>query len=199
MMKTSATSKVPGLMPAHPACYYSSMDTQEERFHRLLAILAVRCREELDEIEIEVYDRNLSPHGYGAVCAALERILIERSPNDRFPSVGTILARMGAAHTSKSLAMDVANRINKAIGTKGWNWSQKVPDLEAAMLEYLGVAGVAVVKNLGGWDAVCQASAKNPSGQFNAWLRDSAAATIEIQGPALLEASALPPRLEHKG
>lgn len=131
-------------------CYTEAMRSQEERFHRLLAILASRCRTELDELEIEIYDRHLSPYGYDKVCEALEGILIERSNTDQFPAIGMILNRLGDAITQKSLAMDVTNRIAVAIRVKGYNWSDKVSDFENDQLRVLGEIGVQVVKRLGG-------------------------------------------------
>lgn len=161
------------------------MDGSEKRFHRLLAILAARCKTELDELEIEIYDRNLAPHGYDAVCSALESILVERSSNDPFPPIGMVLARLGAAITPKTLAMDVTNRIAAAVRNKGYNWDQKVQDFEGDQLRVLGEAGMAVVKRLGGWAAVVELANGNPN-QYRTWIRDSATAVIETMGPKLL-------------
>ncbi len=167
------------------------MDTHEERFHRLLALLSSRSHAEMDEIEVEIYDRILSPHGYERVNKAIEALIIERGPTDSFPSAGMILARLGVAPASpRAIAMDVTNRIITAIGRKGYNWSQKVPDFQADMLRVLGHDGVAAVRSLGGWEAVCELDKRDPQ-RLRTWIRDSAAAVLEIQGPA-------PMALEHK-
>lgn len=170
-------------------CYTGLMSGNELRFHKLLSILAARCKTELDEIEIELYDRHLSYHGYDKVCTALEAILIERSGNDPFPPIGIILGRMGHQVTVKTLAMDVTNRIATAVSKKGYNWADKVPDFEADMQRVLGEVGVLVVKRLGGWHSIIEFANGNPN-HYRTWLRDSALSVIETHGPILLT---LPP------
>lgn len=178
------------------AGYTLAMDEQEARFHKLMAILAARSRVELDELEIEIYDRQLAPHGYRAVVLALEEILTMRGPNDPFPTIQSILEKIGVAPPPKSLAMDAANRILAAVRTKGWNWDQKVPDFQAAQLDALGPLGAAVVKRLGGWQAVIEMAKdeRNPS-QMRAWLRETALAVSEVEAH---NARALPPAQERK-
>ena len=166
-------------------CYTDDMDTQELRFHRLMAILAARCKTELDAMEIEIYDKNLAGYGYDAVCRALEGILVERSSNDPFPSIGAVLSRLGAQVTPKTLAMDTTNRIITAVRTKGYNWADKVSDFEADQIRVLGEAGMAVVKRLGGWAAVIELTSTNPN--YRAWIRETTSAVIETSGGKLLQ------------
>jgi hypothetical protein len=175
-------------------CYAGAVNEQEERFHRLMAILAARSRTELDEIEIEIYDRHLSPYGYEAVCLALESILVERASTDPFPAIGAILARMGMAQTPKAMAIDVTNRIVNAIRSKGYNWSDKVQDFEADQRRLLGELGCTVVKRLGGWQSVIEFVNGNPN-HYRTWIRDSATAIIESEGTKVLQ---LPPSPRHQ-
>lgn len=154
---------------------------EEERFHKLLAILAARCRTELDEIEIEIYDKALAPHGYEAVNRALESILVDRTAVDPFPPVGAILVRLNAATTPKALAMDVTNKICNAIRRKGRYWSYSTPDMERALVEELGQAGADIVKQLGGWSAIIEHSDTNPK-HYHLWIRETAQAVLEATG-----------------
>lgn len=168
----------------------------EAEFHKLLGALAMQCGTELDKFTIGLYDKHLSKHGYEAVNGVLEAILVERAPTDRFPPIGTILARLGALITPKSLITDVTNKIAVAIRTKGNNWIDKVahpsapPEVveaafKADQLRVLGEAGVEVVKRLGGWTAVVEMSSENPKYYLN-WVRDSVTAVVESGGSRYL-------------
>lgn len=171
-------------------CYNNPVDEYEERFHKLMTILAARCNTELDELEIELYDRKLCGHGYERVCQALENILIDRSSNDAFPSVGAILSRMGVQMTPKTLAMEVTNRIVTAIHTKGYTWPDRFKtkqDFNNDQLRVLGEAGYALVTRLGGWAAVIEFANGNPS-HYRTWVRDSALAMVESTGTSMLKA-----------
>lgn len=176
-------------------CYNGAMNKHEERFHKLMAILAARCKTELDELEIEIYDRNLSKHGYEAICGALETILVERSSHDPFPPIGLILSRLGIQTTPRNLAIDTTNKIVTAIRTKGYNWADKVPNLDEDMRRHLGEVGLMVVKRLGGWMAVIELANGNPN-HYRTWIRDSAVAVIESGGPKLLALPQAAPQLQ---
>lgn len=56
-------------------------------FLKRMVILAEICRHKLDEYQIELYDKELSPRGYDKLCKAIDSLIIKRKSNERFPSI----------------------------------------------------------------------------------------------------------------
>jgi hypothetical protein len=159
----------------------SRVSLDEETFHKLLTVLATRCRTELDSVEIGILDRHLAPYGYPAVNAALEKLIVERATNDPFPSIRKVLEIMGKGELSeRSLAVDVTNKIAVLIRRKGRYWAHDEPDMRAALIKEIGEVGADVVKRLGGWQAVIEMSDENPR-NYQLSIKETALATIEAK------------------
>lgn len=61
-------------------------------FLKRLAVLAQICRHNLDEYQIELYDLELKSRGYDELCKAIDKVIINRKSNERFPSIGELKA-----------------------------------------------------------------------------------------------------------
>lgn len=141
------------------------LSADEQEFHSLLAALAARCRNELTPIEVRLYDEQLSPHGYGAVNAALRTVYMQREGNDPFPSIRKLLEIMGHGELSeKSQVTESTAKIVNLIGRFGFYLDHHVvrlgyPTMDALLLGELGEIGAEAVKVMGGWyklwDLVC--------------------------------------------
>ena len=152
----------------------------EERFHLLLTALATRCNTQLGEVEIELYDRMLEPHGYENVCRALELIMIERRSNEPLPSVRQIMEKMGRGELSeKSRAVEVVNAIVRCVRRKGRYWPYE-SNFSEQLEQELGEDGAAAVRALGGWEAVIEMSDDNPR-MYHLRLQETVGAYIERQ------------------
>jgi hypothetical protein len=158
------------------------MNDDETRFHKLLAILAARCRTELDEMEIEIYDKELSGAGYARVNTALSRILVDRRPNDPFPSVSFVRSIMNPQADQETRAQLIADRVFGCISRKGYNWQDTSPEptFQKTMEAEFGWIGAWAVKNMGGWAELCKITTPENSSTIKAQLRKSLVAAVKI-------------------
>jgi hypothetical protein len=148
----------------------NGVGAEEAKFHKLLATLAMRARTELDDVEIEVYDKHLGPHGYGEVNAALEQLLVERGGNDPFPSIRKVLETMGKGELSeKSVVTDAASKIVGLINRFGFYLDHNVKRLgydtvEACVAGECGPIGAEAVRLMGGYFKVWDTVVSDPKG-----------------------------------
>ena len=154
----------------------------QERFDRLLLTLATRCGTTLDAMEVEIYDKHVGQAmGYQAAADALERILVERQPGDRLPSVSAI--RSHGDPEDKALASSCAAKIIGSIATQGYNWAQKLlphETFDEVLTKEFGQAGADAVKQLGGWSNICQRANQGNLSSLQAQIREIVATNQKL-------------------
>lgn len=160
----------------------SNISIYEEKFHKLLALLASRCGSTMDIIEVEIYDKYLGEtYGYEKACEAIQKIIIERDGRDPLPSVSRVAALIDPHITEKSAVMDITNKICRAISTKGYNWAEKLPIgliMGDALIVEFGASGANAVGLMGGWERVCEYANANPS-HYRHWIKDTVSGAVE--------------------
>jgi hypothetical protein len=151
------------------------MNAQAGFFTRLTA-LASMANFVLTEEVIELYDRMLSPGGYDSLCLALDKIILERSSRDPFPSIKEISEKLDIKISDADQAVFQANRILSSVSRFGWNNSTLARN-------HLGENAWKVVHLMGGWEKLCQSITLENIGMFRAQMRDlyKAAQSAQIQ------------------
>ncbi len=69
------------------------------QFLARMGILAEICRHRLDAYQMELYDRILAPWGYDRLCKMIDKCIISRKSNERFPSVADFVAMLPPRQT----------------------------------------------------------------------------------------------------
>lgn len=181
-------------------------DDWEIRFHKLLSLLAMRCGAELDELEVDIYDRVLKAHGYQNACRAVEAALAARRGRDAMPSAMDLVEKIQPEVSEKGLATEVASRILAAISRRGHVWPQTYhydghATFSAALRAELGEVAEDVVLKMGGWVKVCEESGYVDSTILRAQIRELATNSIRRQAlgqlPGQLESRETPSLLGH--
>lgn len=163
----------------------TGMSPDEKGFHtRLVALASMVPNFVLTEVLIDLYDRMLSPLGYGRVNQALDQIILDRSSRDPFPALSEIRAIVEPTTDPESEAQLSVNRIIEAVAKFG------TPN-HARAKAWLTGREWSVIKGVGGWERVCQ---DMPAGGNPAWrsqmikfylaLRTQSEATPALEGPS---------------
>lgn len=165
----------------------------EKLFLSRLYALAKMCNAKLDDDILELYDTSLAPLGHARVAAAIEQVIVNRRARDPFPSIRDIRELLEPVNDEQSIAVDAASRIYAAISKYGHNWIDKAKDdWPAEPIRVLGTLAWEVVRQSGGWEAVCRESGDVDRGIFVAQLRELAKSTFrrsklgQLQSPPQL-------------
>ena len=162
----------------------------EQRFHKLIQLLATRCKVELDKFEIEIYDRHLQPYGYKKACEALEGIIIKRRGRDPWPSVNDVISIINPKMSTKLEAMDFANRMlelahrmgNPTCSSTYLVGGVTYTSKKQVILDTLGEFGVLAYERFGGYTRFCEEMWGSNPAIFRAQVRDSIEAIIQKEG-----------------
>ncbi len=156
--------------------------TTGEDLMALLYLLAEQTGENVSAPRVKFYVERLAPLGAGRVVPVLQRML---DGARRFPTVNEIKAELGEAPESvEDRARQIAERIYTAIA-KGWGSSRNA-DVIAHRDEFVGEAGVQVVRLLGGWDRLANSVMVEDATTHKAQWREFAAAILR-RGPGGLD------------
>ena len=121
---------------------------------------------------IELYDQHLGPLGYDRVCTALDRIIVERSSRDPFPSIKEIRMIVDPELDPDQEAMVIASRITGAVARIG-------PYQSALARNMIGEVGWRIVQSEGGWENICQTLTYENQGTLKAQWRNLAKTFID--------------------
>lgn len=125
------------------------MSQQKFFYAKLTGLAAMIPNFTLIEEVIELYDQHLGPLGYDRVCKALDRIIVERSSRDPFPSIKEIRTIIDPELDPDQEAMVIASKIAGAVARIG-------PYNSELARSMIGEAGWQVVQCEGGWENICQ-------------------------------------------
>lgn len=113
------------------------------------------------------YYNVLKKYDMSQVISAMELLMTELTPGQRFPVPRQIIEKFQPVKDEDSEAREAAGRIVAAVSRFGW------PNPERAK-EYVGELGWAVVERQGGWVTVCEVLTPENVGQMQAQWRDLA-------------------------
>lgn len=125
------------------------MNSQKQFYTKLTGLAAMVPNFTLIEETIGLYDQHLGPLGYDRVCQALDRIILERSSRDPFPSIKEIRMIIDPELDPDQEAVVIASRIAGAIARIG-------PYQVELARQVIGDVGWRIVQCEGGWENVCQ-------------------------------------------
>lgn len=126
------------------------MDHNQKIFYaKLTGLAAMVSNFTLIEETIELYDQHLEPLGYERVCRALDRIIVERSSRDPFPSIKEIRMIIDPELDPDQEAMVIASKIVGAVARIG-------PYQSELAQHVIGEVGWRIVQCEGGWENICQ-------------------------------------------
>jgi hypothetical protein len=146
-------------------------DGEQEFFVKLTALADLIPGFTLSPTVVEIYSSNLAPLGYEKVCMALDRIIVERSSRDPFPSVKEIRLRVAPETAVEDDANFIVNRVIRSIARIG-------PYETAKARVAIGEIGWAIVQDQGGWEQTCAMLTNDNMGTLKAQWRDLAKAYI---------------------
>ena len=159
----------------------------EIEFHKMMNVLADQCGQPLDGL-IEMYDEELSPHGYERIALALKQIFRERRGGDRFPSVGDILEKINASASHKSIAINCVNRIFWTF----YNWKLGycgMENFESEFREKIGDLEWEVVSSMGGYRNVYKEWNEGNHGFLRSHMRETAIAILDLKSKSRIVSS----------
>lgn len=184
--------------------------TQEQRNNlgQILASMGVIYgRNDLTPPVLSMYLDDLEAAGLSFANAVIACTRYRRDKkNIRFPLPAQLIDAARPEFEPKTLATDIARRIDKACADHGWNWDQGFfhsfsPDsdqatfyfeantpegpksfwtFKEAVIAELGEIGWNAICARGGWTQIHQSSKEMPEGTFIAQLRDQIESTIAL-------------------
>ncbi len=176
----------------------SEPSEHEKLFHKYLQLLAMRCKVELDQEEIAIYDKYLQGYGYKKAALALEKVIVERSGRDPWPSVTNIIDIIENKGSKRMEALDYANQMIAFVQTAGASrYAQTIhignkiyDSRREAVIENLGEFALTIFDRYGGYSRFVDELHKSATSTFRAQLRDTIEAVRAKQPnkqPALSE------------
>lgn len=165
--------------------------------------LAAYYGHDLTKEQVNIYAEQLSRSLTDSETKRAALLYMDNPDNSFFPRpVSKLITIIKDPLDSGSKAQQIVSTVRKAVLEKGMSWTTgyfwgKHPDdghdvfyfegrnaafwswHEAAM-DYIGAAGVAVVRHLGGWERLCSSFDESPDTVINAQMLRAAEAVIEI-------------------
>lgn len=140
-------------------------------FNRALHALANVCEFQLIDETIEIYDKVLSPIGYGLAAKAISKLMATRKTNDRFPSAADILSCAHDRLSDSAASTEMAETIWRAVAIFG---KYQIP----AARRYLGELAWKTAGDSEGWLTLCEQNSTAAT-SIKAQLRDRAKGVLE--------------------
>lgn len=154
-----------------------------------LTLVAEMCARQVSADLLVAYTTALEPIGFPALCAALDRIAMERNDRDPFPSIKTIRDLVAPPVNTDHDAIEAANRIVQAIADFGYYQAEGAK-------RFIGELGWLVVQREGGWETLCESLTTDQIPTRKAQWRELAKALI---GRAQRGTLGTPPELPPSG
>lgn len=167
------------------------MDTAKQ-FSTYMYAIAQVLNIELKPETIRMYYQILKEHDLNKVNVALNSILIELYPGQKFPTPRQIIEKFKPVIDDESQAKEAASRIVESVSRFGWN------NIDRARA-WIGELGWAVVQRQGGWIEVCTTLSHNNIGILQAQWRELAKSMCVRARQGLLDIPPDIPKAEKKG
>jgi hypothetical protein len=151
------------------------MNDQQKFYTKLTGLAGMVQGFTLSPEVIGLYDQHLEGLGYDRVCDALDRIIMERSSRDPFPSIKEIRTIIDPELDPDQEAMVIASRIAGAVSRIG-------PYQSGLARQIIGEVGWKIVQCEGGWENVCQTLSYENQGMMKAQWRNLAKTFIARGG-----------------
>lgn len=129
---------------------------------------------------IAMYERLLAPFGWPAVCMALERVMLERSSRDPFPSMKEIAGIIKPQADPEAESVHIAGLILECVRKDGWT------NMDRARAR-MGEMGWRVVGGASGYRQLCESLTERNETTYRAQFREAARSAFK-RGPAALPA-----------
>lgn len=131
------------------------------KWFKALSILATLCRFELSDDVLEYYDTALSSFGYEALERATREMIYNRNTNDAFPSIKQFREALGEDNYYQ-----IAGKILNSIRTHGRTLSMRDSNgkfhghdnFNNLLIAEFGCIGAQVIKQVGGWQSLCEST-----------------------------------------
>jgi len=133
----------------------------DAKWFNALQILATLSKFELTDDLLELYDQALGSYGYDALEKVTREMIYNRNTNDYFPSIKQFREALGEDNFYQ-----IAGKILETIRTDGRTLSmrdsygnfQGHDNFNALLNEKFGPIGVQVIKQMGGWQSLCEST-----------------------------------------
>jgi len=133
----------------------------DAKWFNALQILATLSKFELSDQILELYDQALSSFGYEALERATREMIYNRNTNDAFPSIKQFREALGEDNYYQ-----IAGKILNSIRTHGRTLSmrdshgkfQGHDNFNSLLKAEFGCIGAQVIKQVGGWQSLCEST-----------------------------------------
>lgn len=167
----------------------------EVEFHKLLVVLSQKCDFVIEKEMAQAYNSAVRPYGFDRAMEAVNEILLERRPSDRFPSIKQLIEKICPQPSDDAIASETAALIVAMRTRKGNNWGQmgtwdeeKYKTFDDAMGAVIGELGVQVIKRMGGWSIFCHQFERNSQTEaIRAQIKQLAKGLIEKARAGVLD------------
>lgn len=133
----------------------------DAKWFNALQILATLSKFELSDEILELYDEALKSFGYSALEKATREMIYNRNTNDAFPSIKQFREALGEDNYYQ-----IAGKILETIRSKGRTLAMRDSNgkfsghdnFNSLLLAEFGCIGAQVIKQIGGWQSLCEST-----------------------------------------